>query len=113
MAKGSKRAPKVVYPERPLIYWGYEPSPFCKVVRERLCEYEIPYLCKTTSRGSRKRAELQDNLGLLQVPYLEDPNTGLALFQSKYILKYLDDVYGPNAENAVDELPADVALVKS
>ncbi|KAJ8900960.1 hypothetical protein NDN08_000257 [Rhodosorus marinus] len=112
-AKGSKRASKVVYPEKPLTYWGYEPSPFCKVVRERLCEYEIPYLCKTTSRGSRKRAEMKENLGLFQVPYLEDPNTGLALFESKYILKYLDDVYGPNAENAFEELPADVALVKS
>ena len=31
--------------------------------------------------------------GRFQVPYLKDPNTGVALFESAEIVKYLDEVY--------------------
>jgi len=42
-------------PEKPLVMYGYEPSPFVKLVREKLCELEIPYLYKNVARGSPKR----------------------------------------------------------
>lgn len=91
--RGSKfqesRQPKV-----PLVYWGYESSPFCKIVREKLNELEIPHLYKSTGRGSAKRQELFDKLGTFQVPYIEDPNTGVKLLESLDIIKYLDEVYG-------------------
>ena len=38
-----------------------------KVVREVLCELEIPYLQKTVARGSPKRQELIDCYGAFQV----------------------------------------------
>lgn len=111
--KGGTKAEKVVYPEIPLTLWAYETSPFCKIVRERLAEYEIPYLLKTTPRGSPTRTEMKEMLGRFQVPYLEDPNTNISLFESKYILQYLDEVYGPTAQNAVDELPEGLSLIKN
>ncbi|GAB4816927.1 hypothetical protein N2152v2_003973 [Parachlorella kessleri] len=82
-AKGSFYTPSKV-PEQPLVYWGYELSPFCKVVREKLSELEIPHLYHSVARGSPKR----------QVPYIEDPNTGVAMFESAAIVKYLDETYG-------------------
>ena len=79
--------------KEPLVFWGYEASPFCKIVRERLCELEIPHLYKTCTRGSSKRKELLKKTGLFQVPYIEDPNTGVNMFESDEIIKYLDKTY--------------------
>merc|ERR1712216_961772 len=39
-------------PEKPLEFWSYEASPFCRVVRELLCELELPHKVITTARGS-------------------------------------------------------------
>jgi glutathione S-transferase len=47
----------------------------------------------TCSRGSPKRQELLDKRGYFQVPYLEDPNTGVYLFESKDIIEYLEKTY--------------------
>lgn len=82
-----------VKPKAPVVYWGYDASPFCKIVRERLVELEIPHVWKTSSRGSIKRNELWEKTGRFQVPFLEDPNTGVALFESADIIDYLNDVY--------------------
>jgi len=75
--------------------WAYEPSPFCKVVSERLCELGLPHLLHTSARGSVKRAELKELTGRFQVPYLVDPNTGVAMFESASIVEYLTETYGP------------------
>lgn len=80
-------------PKKPLIYWGYEVSPFCKIVRERLVELELPHIQKTCGRGSSRRNELVEKTGRFQVPYLEDPNTGVNLFESSDIIDYLNDKY--------------------
>lgn len=37
--------------------------------------------------------ELLDKRGHFQVPYLEDPNQGVYLFESSAIVKYLEDTY--------------------
>jgi glutathione S-transferase len=76
------------------VFWGYEGSPFCKIVREKLVDFEIPHIQKTCPRGSSKRSELFQKTGRFQVPYLEDPNTGVELFESADILDYLNDKYG-------------------
>lgn len=150
-----------------------------QLVREVLCELELPYLQKTTGRGSPKRQELIDNYGHfqvrgaaaaaagcmnsclrplppaklhrsntraamtatrvsmamqqqlpvhpslfcsvasilycalsaakysvpsythtpapVQVPFIEDPNTGIAMFESKDIVDYLRSTYGTSA----------------
>jgi glutathione S-transferase len=100
-----------------LIFWGYAASPFCKIVRERLgnnisliwfsliilttlmlftlfiVELEIPHIQKTWGRGSAKRQELFEKTGRFQVPYLEDPNTGVNLFESSDIIDYINEKY--------------------
>lgn len=53
--------------KQPLVFWGYEASPFCKVVREKLNELEIPHLQKSCARGSAKRNELLKKTGYFQV----------------------------------------------
>lgn len=78
----------------PLVLWGYEASPFSKIVRERLSELEIPYLLRTCSRGSRKRQMMFERTGgYFQAPFLEDPNNDSSLFESGDILRYLDKMY--------------------
>lgn len=80
-------------PKQHLTYWGYEGSPFCKVVREKLVELEIPHLQKSVPRGSAKRNELFKKTGRFQVPYIEDPNTNTNMFESYEIMKYLEQTY--------------------
>ncbi|MCO5605794.1 hypothetical protein L7F22_059978 [Adiantum nelumboides] len=79
MGKGSKYVPAKL-PEKPLELWAYEASPFCKIVREVLVELELPHIYRSTARGSGKRLELSKRAGHFQVPYLEDPNTGVKMF---------------------------------
>jgi glutathione S-transferase len=107
--RGLRREAVVVPAPQPLELWAYEPSPFCRVVRERLCELEIPYLMHSTPRGSPNRQRLRELTGRIQVPYLVDPNTGIKMFESAEIVSYLTSVYGPEAPGAVAD-PAAVYL---
>ncbi|XP_058087230.1 uncharacterized protein LOC131234400 [Magnolia sinica] len=92
MGKGSFYTPSKL-PPQPLELWAYEPSPFCKVVREVLVELELPHLLHSTARGSPKRQTLYEKAGHFQVPYLEDPNTGVKMFESAEIVDYLRATY--------------------
>lgn len=109
LGKGS-RYEEAKSPKVPLIFWGYEASPFTKVVRERLNELEIPHLMKTVGRGSPKRQELFDKKGFFQVPYLEDPNTGAKLFESLDIIEYLSSTY--SAVASIQSRPSVKSLKK-
>jgi glutathione S-transferase len=80
-----------------VIIQGYESSPFCKIVREKLVELEIPHLQKSCARGSDKRNELLKKTGYFTVPYIEDPNTGVAMFESSEIVAYLEKTYAVGA----------------
>ena len=94
--------------------YSFESSPYSRPVRERLCELEIPY--KLVNIGKQQRADIGPSNfrlhlgeykplpntkrsaflaehGNVQVPYLIDPNTGLDLFESADILKYLNENY--------------------
>lgn len=82
-------------PSVPLVLWAYEGSPYCKVVRETLCSLEIPHTVNFTPRGSMNRQKLwQKTGGRFQVPYLEDPNTDVTLFECEAINEYLEKQYG-------------------
>ena len=70
IGKGGRYSPSTL-PEEPLVLWAYEPSPFCRVVRERLVELEIPHFFKSVSRGSPKRQQMFDKYGKFQAPLLE------------------------------------------
>ena len=80
-------------PARPLDLWSFEASPFCRIVREKLCTLELPYRLHNVGKGSAGREAFVERSGRMQVPYLEDPNTGQALFESNEIVTYLERRY--------------------
>ncbi len=108
-ARPSKRA------DQPLHLWSFEGSPFARLVRERLCELELPHTLHNLGKehwtelgparqrikpgpyrpipGGKRDAFFKAH-GRVQVPYLEDPNTGEGLFESDRILAYLQQQYG-------------------
>jgi glutathione S-transferase len=81
-------------PERALELWDYEGCPYCRKVREVLCELDLDYLAHPVAHGSPRRAELLRRGGKMQVPYLADPNTGAELYESVDIIGYLNATYG-------------------
>lgn len=102
-------------PEKLLDLWSFEGSPYSRVVRERLTELEIPYTLHNIGKerwqdigpavlrlkpgayepvaGSKRDAHYR-RTGHMQVPYLEDSNTGVKMLESAAILDYLDSTYG-------------------
>jgi len=81
-------------PTAPLELWSFEASPFCRIAREALCDLEIPYLLHNVAKGSAKRDAFVRRAGKMQVPYLVDPNTSAAMFESADIVRYLETTYG-------------------
>lgn len=102
-------------PEKPLELFSFESSPYSRLVREVLCELEIPYLLRNTGKGAwtdmgpasfrdrlfkapketgRNRKVLAARTGRVQVPYLIDPNTGTEMYESAEIIAYLEKTYG-------------------
>jgi glutathione S-transferase len=74
--------------------WSFESSPYSRRVRETLSELEIAYVLHNVARGSARRPELLERAGKVMVPYLEDPNTGVKMFESRDIVRYLESTYG-------------------
>lgn len=84
------------HPLEPLHLYGYEASPYCRLVRETLCELELPYRLTNVARGSQHRAAFIERAGKMMVPYLVDPNTDVQMFESAEIVAYLRATYvGP------------------
>jgi len=88
-----RRYRKADAPVQPLELWSFEASPFCRLVRERLCELEIPYVLHNVAKGSSKRKDFIARSGKMMVPWLFDPNTGKEMFESADICGYLDATY--------------------
>ncbi len=101
-------------PEYMLELYSFESSPYARVVRERLCEMEIPYIVRSCGRSDwqewllppvrrllrikhdstlENRRNLQDEEGKVSIPFLIDPNTDAAMFESGDILDYLQENY--------------------
>lgn len=80
-------------PAEPLVLYSFEASPFCRLVRERLCELELPYRLHNVARGSARREAFAARSGKMQVPYLVDPNAGVEMFESADIVAYLEATY--------------------
>jgi len=93
-------------PPNPLILYTFEGCPYSRSVREELYALEIVYRQVSCPRGSVNRQRLFEKTmknvdgtegeggGRFQVPYLEDPNTGVGLFESGVIVEYLRGRYG-------------------
>jgi len=80
-------------PEALLELYGFEASPFCRIVRETLCALELPYLLHNVGKGSPSREAFVARSGRMQVPWLVDPNSGAMLFESAEIVRYLEATY--------------------
>lgn len=80
-------------PEQLLDLWSFEASPFCRIVREVMCELEIPYRLHNVAKGSSNRDAFVARSGKMQVPYLFDANTGAGMFESAEIVRYLSATY--------------------
>jgi glutathione S-transferase len=80
-------------PEQPLLLYSFEASPYCRIVREALCELELPYLLVNVGKGSNEREAFRERSGRMMVPWLSDPNTGRELFESAEIIRYLRETY--------------------
>lgn len=107
---------KKAAPSAMLELWSFEASPYTRLVRERLCELEIPFVIHNVAKerwqdmgpavlrlkpgpyvpvaGGKREKELPKMQGRLQVPYLVDANTGIQMFESKDIIEYLNRTYG-------------------
>ena len=80
-------------PAKPLELWSFEASPYCRLAREALSELELPYKLHNVAKGSSHRDAFVAHSGKMQVPYLFDPNTGAAMFESAGIVRYLNETY--------------------
>jgi len=80
-------------PEKLLELYSYEGSPFCRIAREALCELELPHRVHNVPRRSPDRDAYVSISGKMQVPFLLDPNTGVHMFESADIRRYLYETY--------------------
>ena len=80
-------------PAQLLELYGFEASPFCRIVREALCALEIPYRLHNVGKQSPSRAAFVARSGRMQVPWLVDPNAGVEIFESADIVRHLEATY--------------------
>jgi len=104
-----------VAPAQPLELYSFEGSPFARLVRERLCELELPYVLRSVGRSAASdwlppglrdvvrieaipltlnRQVLLQRAGRITVPYLVDPNCGVEMGESAAIIGHLQTRYG-------------------
>lgn len=116
LARGTRglHARPSLAPELPLELYSFESSPFSRLVREVLCELEIPYRLRNAGKAlwkdmgppqlrrrlfpdapveGRNRRALLERASRVQFPYLIDPNTGVEMFESAEICAYLERQY--------------------
>src|SRR5690606_36057074 len=96
--------------------WGYETSPYTLLVRDVLSDMKDPFIFHNVDLKFKqlhipdmmlvrvgkyeplpfgKGEDLFEMIGNnIQVPYLVDPNTGVNMFESAEIVKYLKQQYG-------------------
>ncbi len=82
-------------PEQPLELYEFEACPYCRKVREALTMLDLEamiYPCP--KNGPRFRKQVVAKGGKAQFPYLVDPNTGEAMYESDDIIAYLYESYG-------------------
>lgn len=108
------KARAAAHPKKLLALWSFESSPYSRLVRERLTELELPYVLHNIGkeqwadmgpaalrikpgpykpRAGGRREKVLAQLGRVQAPYLEDPNTATKLYESAAIIDYLERQY--------------------
>ena len=116
------RARASTAPAEPLELYSFESSPYARMVRDALCELEIPYLLRSSGRSRlsdwvppvvrdslhltpdpdlENRKVLLERAGRVSIPYLVDPNTGTEMGESMAIVRYLNDTYGSGGDDTI------------
>ncbi|KAH7061319.1 glutathione S-transferase [Macrophomina phaseolina] len=84
---------------QPLLLYIHGPSPNPVKVAILLEELELPYDTKTLDFATELKAEPYISINPNgRVPALEDPNTGVKMFESGAIIEYLIDTYDKDAK---------------
>src|ERR1700722_7656493 len=92
----SRPAPR--QPEKRLELYDFEACPFCRRVREALCQADFDVMVYPCPKGgTRYRPKAIELGGKAMFPYLVDPNTDRSMYQSADIVKYLVETYGASA----------------
>ncbi|KAL5682247.1 hypothetical protein ACJX0J_008632, partial [Zea mays] len=82
-------------PEKPIEIYEFEGCPFCRKVREMVTVLDLDVLFyPCPKKGPTFRPKVLEMGGKKQFPYMVDPNTGVAMYESDDIIKYLADTYG-------------------
>ncbi|MCO5593889.1 hypothetical protein L7F22_047908 [Adiantum nelumboides] len=80
---------------QPLQLYEFEACPFCRRVREALTELDLTAEVYPCPKGSQRHRNLvRETGGKEQFPYLIDVSTGISLYESGDIVKYLFKTYG-------------------
>lgn len=88
------RVQRKAQPEELLVLYNMEGSPYCRKVREVLCELDLDSSVKNVAAKGPRRDELVARGGRKTVPYLVDPNTNTEMYESDEIVEYLRSNYG-------------------
>jgi glutathione S-transferase len=103
--------------KKPLELYSFEGSPYSRLVREVFCELEISYVVRNVGKtpgayadyfppilrhnkmknympGTENRRKFIERAGKMMVPYIVDPNTDVAMWQTGDIQDYLRNTYG-------------------
>ena len=81
--------------DQPLELFEFEACPFCRKAREALSILDLPALIRPCPKGGPTyRPRVRERGGQELFPYLVDPNTGAAMYESDDIVAYLFSCYG-------------------
>lgn len=80
-------------PPKMLELFSCENNPYARIVREALCELELPYILRNIGEGSLNAGSILIASVSKEVPYLVDPNTGTRIGDYKKIMSYLFHKY--------------------
>jgi glutathione S-transferase len=82
-------------PEKPLELYDFEGCPYCRKVREALTALDLEAIVRPCPKGGGRFRDVAIAAGgKAQFPYLVDPNTGAAMYESDAIVAYLFSRYG-------------------
>jgi len=82
-------------PEQPLELYEFEVCPYCRIAREALSALSLDPIVYPCPKGGRRfREKVKQEGGRYQFPYLVDPNTAVAMYESADIVDYLFAEYG-------------------
>jgi len=94
--------------EAVLELYEFEACPYCGRVRRALRRLDLSYRCRSSARGSVKRALLEGLGGKVQLPFLVDPSARCQLYESADIIAHLEQRFG-RPRSLVDKLVSPIA----